>query len=409
MNGGIDSDLKGRISGAVGTLREEILDFTRELIAERTENPPGRSYRSCVETIARRMRGLGLDSEIVEVPVGKGNPRYCLIGSYGPGERALYFHGHYDVVPAFDSGQFKPVLEGGRLYGRGSSDMKGGLAAMIYAVKALKECEVPLDGRIGLTVVPDEETGGTLGSAYLSGSGLLAKNGIGMLTPEPTGGAIWNASRGAITLSIEVRGVSAHVGLSHEGVNAFEHMLEVARELAALKAEAGRKRTAFRILPEGARGSILMMGGRCEGGTGFNVVPGWCRFTVDRRINPEEDLAQEKAKLLDALERCRRKGIRVEAEVLQEGESAGVPDDAPLAAALSDIVRSVTGAEARFELCPGLLETRFYVARGVPALAYGPGALEVSHGPKEYVDVDALVSCAEVYALAGAATLAPRT
>jgi succinyl-diaminopimelate desuccinylase len=407
MDNSIGPGIRERISRAVEALREEIVDFARELIAERTENPPGRHYRSCVDAIARRMGSLGLHSEIMEVPGGGAQPRYCLAGSFGRGDRTLYFHGHYDVVPAFGDEQFRPVLKGNRLYGRGASDMKGGLASMIYAVKALKECGVPLDGVIGLTVVPDEETGGELGSAYLSKLGRLAVDGVGMLTPEPTGGAVWNASRGAVTLSVQVRGVCAHVGLSHEGVNAFEHMLEVARELAVLKAEVGRRTTAYGTMPERARGSILMMGGVCEGGTNFNVVPASCTFTVDRRINPEEDLAQEKARLMEVIERCRRRGIDVEARVLQEGEPSGAPEDVPLAATLSEAVRAVTGAGPKFEMCPGLLETRFYAALGVPAFAYGPGTLEVSHGPEEYVKVGALLACAEVYALAAAATLAP--
>jgi succinyl-diaminopimelate desuccinylase len=408
MEGEKDLELKERVSRAVSASRGEIVDFTRELIAERTENPPGRCYRSCAEAIARRMTGLGFDSEILTVPGGEPYPRYCIAGAYGGGERTLHFHGHYDVVPAFEGDQFEPVLKGGRLYGRGSSDMKGGLASMIYAVGALADCGVPLDGAIGVTVVPDEETGGELGSAYLAKRGLLARGSVGMLTPEPTGGTIWNASRGAVTLSVRVRGVSAHVGLSHEGVNAFEHMLEVARELAALKAEVERRKTSFGITPEAARGSILMMGGLCEGGTGFNVVPASCTFTVDRRINPEEDLAREKERLFETIERCMRRGIDVEARLLQEGASAGVPEDTPLAATLSEAVEAVTGEKPRFEMCPGLLETRFYTAFGVPSLAYGPGTLEVSHGPAEYVEVQSLLECAEVYALAAAATLAPR-
>jgi acetylornithine deacetylase/succinyl-diaminopimelate desuccinylase-like protein len=109
--------------------------------------------------------------------------------------------------------------------------MKSGLAAMIYATLALRETGGLRDGRIGLVFVPDEETAGPRGSRYLADRGLLGQNAIGMLTPEPTGGVVWNANRGAITLEITVKGKSAHVGRQHEGVNAFERMLAVAQAL----------------------------------------------------------------------------------------------------------------------------------------------------------------------------------
>jgi acetylornithine deacetylase/succinyl-diaminopimelate desuccinylase-like protein len=142
-----------------------------------------------------------------------------------------------------------------------------------------------------------------------------------------------------------------------------------------------------------------MMGGRCEGGTGFNLVPEEIFFTVDRRINPEEDLATEKKRLLELLEGHRRQGLNLEVEILQEGFSSGVPEDHPLARTLKRNVEEVTGTSPAFEMCPGLLEIRFYAQAGVPAFAFGPGLLEVSHGPKEFVEVDRIMDSATIYAL----------
>src|SRR5262249_12829020 len=153
------------------------------------------------------------------------------------GPRTLYFHGHYDVVPAQSREQFNAVVRDGRLYGRGATDMKSGLAAMIYATYLLKELELPLRGRVGLCLVADGGAGGRGGSAYLDQAGLLGQDAVAMLTPEPTSGVIWNASRGAVTLQVTVKGRSAHVGLQHQGVNAFERMLRVAAALQGLKAE----------------------------------------------------------------------------------------------------------------------------------------------------------------------------
>jgi len=86
-------------------------------------------------------------------------------------------------------------------------------------------------------------------------------------------------------------------------------------------------------------------------------------------------------------------------EVIQEGGSSATDTDGALGRALADSIQEVTGNRPSFELCPGLLETRFYSQRGMPALAFGPGVLSVSHGPNEYVEVARLVECSEIYAL----------
>jgi acetylornithine deacetylase/succinyl-diaminopimelate desuccinylase family protein len=400
------------VKAAVASSREQMVDLTRELIAIPTANPPGTAYRRAVQAIEGRLVDLGLDATVIEVPATTGeggpgreqerDPGYCLLSFFGPGERTLYFHGHYDVVPAQSEDQYQPFMEDGRLYGRGSADMKGGLAAMIYAVAALRDCRIPLNGRIGLVTVPDEETGGERGSRYLADAGLLGKDGIGMLTPEPTSGVIWNANRGALTLRITVKGKHAHVGLQYQGVNAFEGMIEVANALLRLKGGVEQRSSGYGLEPATARRSILMLGGRCEGGTNFNAVPALCWFTVDRRINPEEDLETERAQLLELLEGLRNSGIDLAVEVLQEAPSAGSPKDSPLGQALTRSIEVVTGQPATFELCPGLLETRFYARQGMPAYAYGPGLLPLAHGPNEFVTVQDMVNCAATYALTAA-------
>ncbi len=405
--------LKQRLIDAIGSHQDDIVRFTKSLVAIPTENPPGRAYRACVDAIAAEVRRIGLDCAVAEIPAERGRghaetSRYWLRGFHGKGRRRLYFHGHYDVVPASNETQFQPRIERGKLFGRGSADMKSGLAAMIYAISALKELDVPLNGRIGLVCVPDEETGGARGSRYLSDRGLLGANGVGMLTPEPTAGAIWNASRGAISMRVTLKGKPAHVGLSCRGVNAFERMLAVAAALERHEKKIAVRRTAFRVHPEKARGSILLLGGRCEGGTNFNVVPAECSFTVDRRINPEENLEAEKRALMQIFDRFRREGIQLETELIQEGRPAGVSESDLVAQALAQSAQEITGKQPVFEMCPGLLEIRFYAAKGIPAFAYGPGLLTVSHGPHEFVGLKDVFSCAAVYALTAARLLGSR-
>ena len=382
----------------VESFREEMIAFTERLVAIPTENPPGNCYAETVQFLREHLRHLGFtDTHVI------GD---CVLSFIGEGQQILYFSGHYDVVPAQNAFQFQPRREDANLFGRGASDMKSGLAAMTYAAKAVREAQVPLKGRIGLVFVPDEETAGPRGSCFLAEQGELGKNAIGMLTPEPTGGVIWNANRGAISLRVNVKGKSAHVGRQTEGINAFDGMLRVADALSHLKREVEKHKTTYKISPDSLRHSILMLGGQCGSGMNFNVVPETCWFTVDRRINPEEDFHLEKQRLFSVLDEVRAAGVNVEVELLQEGAAAGVSQDSPLAQALARNIQRITGRPAAFEMCPGLLEIRFYAQRGVPALAYGPGLLTVSHGPNEFVPVDRIVQCASIYALTAAELLA---
>lgn len=367
-----------------------MLELTKRLVAVPSENPPGNHYDDCARILLDELNRLGFDDARREGA--------CVLASAGTGPRTLYFSGHFDVVPAQSRDQFEPRVEGGNLFGRGSSDMKSGLAAMIHAAAAVRDEGLLKNGRIGIVLVPDEETAGPLGSRDLEARGLLGKDAIGMLTPEPTGGVVWNANRGAITLRATMRGKPAHVGRQFEGVNAFERAVPAMARLLEIKKEVERRETKYNIAPAAARRSILLLGGRAEAGTNFNVTPDFCSFTIDRRINPEENLAQEKQRLLDALE-----GFEI--ETLQEEPAAATSAQDRLGVSLSHHIAGVTGKEPAFEMCPGLLETRFYAAKGIPAFAYGPGLLTVSHGPNEFVPIRNIAQCAEVYALTAAEML----
>ena len=389
---------------------EEMAALLSELVAIPTENPPGKNYRACADFIEKTLQRVGLECERLEADQpreGSGEKPICLIASHGRGESVLYFHGHYDVVPAQSREQFQPSRKDHFLFGRGSCDMKGGIAAMLYAILALKECGAELNGRIALTLVPNEETGGEGGSAWLAAQGRLGRGGIGMLLAEPTSGVVWNANRGAISLHVRVLGKSAHVGLQHQGENSFEKMVQVVQGLQELKQQVEQKTTGYNIGADQARHSILMLGRQSGGGANFNVVPEECWFTIDRRINPEEDMEEEKSKIVAALESCKREGIRLEWEVFQEGRSSACSEEEPLGKVLAQSVQAVTGEVPRFELCPGLLETRFYAAEGVAAYAYGPGMLSVAHGPNEYVDLRKIVDSAAIYALTAAEMMHP--
>src|SRR5262249_9446481 len=158
------------------------------------------------------------------------------------------------------------------------------------------------------------------------------------------------------SLRVRVFGKSAHVGMQHQGENAFERMHAVVERLLELKRKVEQRSTAFASGSLQGRNSILMLGGQSSGGTNFNVVPAEGSLTIDRRINPEEHLATEKAELLRVLEECKGDGIPLEWEILQEAPSAACSGDESLGRTLAENIRVVTGEAAKFEMCPGLLE-----------------------------------------------------
>ena len=379
------------ICAAIDDDQDAMVAMLAALVAIPSENPPGAEYEACLATLADGMSSVGLSPD--RVAIRAPFPRAALRGLVGGSGPTLYFHGHYDVVPAFSRDQFQPRVEGDTLFGRGSSDMKSGLVAMLFAARALIRSRTRLRGRLGLLFVPDEETGGAGGSGALAASGELAHDGIGMLLPEPTSGRIWHSNRGAFTAEVTVSGRAAHVGMQHLGTNAVERAVPILDRLFALKRELD------------ARGSILLVGGRVEAGSNFNVVPDSCRFTVDRRTNPDEDDDSERRRLVELIERG-GDGTSVSIRVIQEGKSTASSMEQPLARMLTDAVTRVTGKAPEAEMCPGLLETRFYAAAGVPAYAYGPGLLSVSHGPNEFVRISRMIECAKIYALVAAAQLA---
>ncbi len=389
----------------VAAQRPAIAAALTELIAIPTENPPGRAYRECVEFLSRLLKNWGIPHQVVQVADGE-YPRYSIVGAYGSGGPGLHFHGHYDVVAAQSPDQFRAVQRDGRLFGRGSSDMKGGIVAMLFAIRALQECGIPLAGPVTLTLVPDEETGGELGMRHLASHGLLPGHSLGMLMPEPSSGAIWHACRGALTLRVHVKGRAAHGALPHQGINAFEGMVRVIDDLLALEPAIESRRTGQTMSPPEARRSVMILGGACGSGASSNIVPEHAWFSIERRFNPEESLAQVKAELQAVFEAHRARGLEIETETFQESEASVAPEHAPLGQVLARAVEDVTGRHPPLELCAGVLETRYFNDRGIPGYGYGPGVLGVSHGPDEHVDLEALFASTAIYALTAARLLA---
>ena len=365
---------------------DEMAALLEELVAIDTQNPPGRGLGRCGRALRGALERLDVPSELIELaPAGELEAPSIVRATVGDDAETIYFHGHFDVVPAQDPVQFRPQRRGGRITGRGTADMKGGLVSMLYGALAARELGLLGDRRIVLHFVCDEETGSVAGSGHLRAAGMIDPGAVAMLTAEPTGGVIWHAARGAITLRVRIAGREAHVGYAHEGVNAFEHMIRIAEPLTKLAREPG---------------SMLVVGGQAEAGAGFNAVPGSAWFSVDCRFEPEKDVERELARLTGVVrDAADAIGAEIAVDVLQAQPSGSTEQTHPAAEALARCVEAVDGARPGFEVCPGVLDTRWYSQLGIPAFAYGGGRLDVSHGPGEYIDEGAMLRCAAVYAL----------
>jgi succinyl-diaminopimelate desuccinylase len=372
-----------------------MVGFASDLVAIPSENPPGAAYDDCVERIGAELESLSIDYELVDTG-DDGTRRRAILATVGDRGPLLYLHGHYDVVPAFSETQFEPRVEGGHLIGRGASDMKGGLAAIVHAARPAAEA----GARIGLVIVPDEESGGRLGAERLAALELLDARAAGAIVAEPTWGTIWHACRGAFTLRVNVHGRPAHVGLHYEGANAFAAGVDLALALRGLERSLRERRSGLDFgSPDPRAGeSIMLVGGIAGGGTNFNIVPDEFSFTIDRRPNPDEDYEEAKRELLDLLAQSED----VDWEVLQDAPSAVTPTDAEFVRTVGAAVAKATGTPPTVTCCPGVLEIRVYDQLGIPAVAFGPGLIERMHGPDEDVPIANLVAATAAYTQVGA-------
>jgi acetylornithine deacetylase/succinyl-diaminopimelate desuccinylase-like protein len=380
---------------------DEMAELLIRLVAVETENPPGRNLTAGAEVLRAAMDDLGLSPEVIDVgPAETLDAPRIVRGGVGSGAGLVYFHGHFDVVPAQDPSQFAARRADGRIVGRGTADMKGGIVSLLYGAAAAREFRLIDGGRIVVHLVCDEETGSSVGSGYLREHGLIDPAARAMLTAEQSGETIWPAARGALSLRVDVHGRAAHVGQAFKGVNSFLHMLEVAAPLGEYARELSERRTRYPVGDGEAPGSMVVVGGLSGGGSNFNVVPARSYFTLDARFNPEEDIDAELARITAIVNTAAKQAdADVSIEVSQLAPPADTPMDGPAAMLLGQCVAEVTGRPARYELCAGCLDTRWYAQLGIPAFGLGPGTFDVSHGPAEYVEEAALHRVAAIYAL----------
>jgi succinyl-diaminopimelate desuccinylase len=323
-------------------------------------------------------------------------------------------NGHLDVVPAgegWTEDPFGGTVKNDRIYGRGSCDMKGGIAAAVYAVEAIRRADIELDGTVEISGTVDEESGGFAGVAWLAEQGRLhASRTDYVIIPEPLYvDRICIGHRGVYWFEVTTRGRTAHGSMPFHGVNAIGLMgLLLDRVHRELQPKLAARTTAMPVVPEGARHATLnlngVLGGQPVDGIQTPCVADTCRAVFDRRFLLEEGFDATKKEIIDLLESMAADvpGFRYALRDLMIVHPVRTPDGSPVVAALDRALHRVLGRSGGLVASPGTYDQK-HVARiaGVPhCVAYGPGILDLAHQPDEYCSIDDLVTATKVIALA---------
>jgi len=404
-------DYKREIAEQVSDYIDEAVELAKELIEIPTVNPPGDEYEECASFLVSRAREYGLETLTIRVPEeqlpsltlwGSTLPRVNVLARWGAGDGPkINVHCHYDVVPpgkGWSVEPFKGVIREGRLYGRGASDMKGALAASLVVAKALKDLKIKPWGHLILSFTPDEETGGRAGAEFLLTNGYLKPDMT--IIPEPSEVYnIWNAHKGAVWMEVILHGKAAHASRPKEGINAFYAMIHVASTLMKNREKLESITSAYRSI-WGAEKPTINIGGICSSGGAVNVVPERARFTIDRRLIPEESMEEVEDELRKVIEDSAKEiNVDVEVRTLLRAEASSTPKNAFICEVLSRNVEMVLGKPPTFTLCPGVLDMRHFVRAGIDCVSYGPGLMKTAHAIDEYINIEDISTYMKVLAL----------
>ncbi len=410
---------RDRVLRAVDDARDELVELTRDLVRFPTVNPPGEGYDVCARFIGSRLAQYGFDVEYFEATESAEHsadfPRVNVVGRR-PGRSArptLHFNGHIDVVPAGDGWSCDPfggVVREGRVYGRGTADMKGGLASSMIAMEAIRRAGVELRGSAEISGTVDEESGGWAGVAHLARIGRLTSESIDfVIIPEPLqADRICIGHRGVYWFEVAIQGRIAHGSMPFLGLSAIDQLGEVLHEITSvLQPALANRLTIMPVVPDGARQATLNVNA-IAGGQSMHDVQSPCvadraSAILDRRFLEEESFESVREEIVQLLERVvqRTPGVSFTLRDLMVVPPVRTPTPSTLVASLDQGISQVFGRSASLVASPGTYDHKHVTRLGgiAECVAYGPGILELSHQPDEWVSIDDLVRAAQVMAL----------
>ncbi len=363
--------------------------LARALVATPSVNPEieesGAGEAGVAELTAGWLRSWGLSVETAEVGAGRWNVVGRLEGDgVGP---TLLLNGHLDTVgvAGMNIEPFGAELKDGRLWGRGSCDMKGGVAALLAATAKIAGERLP--GVLVVALTADEEHA-SLGMEVLVSSGIRADAAV---VCEPTSLAVMPAHKGFVWVEATFRGRAAHGSRPDVGVDAIEH---AGRYLAALGALRTRLCTAE---PHPLLGHGSFHAGTIEGGSAASVYPDVCRLVLERRTLPGESAAGTMDEFQTILDELAAEVPDLEAKLTQglARPATEIPNDSPLVTGLLAAC-AVEGVEPMLAGMTAWVDASFLNQAGTSAVCFGPGSIAQAHSAGEWVDPSEIVTCAAV-------------
>jgi succinyl-diaminopimelate desuccinylase len=379
---------------------KEILRILQDLIRAKSPNPPG-DVSACTAVISALLRNEGIPFEVDESQPGIKNIVATLKGSRGPdgSGKSLMFNGHIDVIPAGDGWKtdpFEPVFENGYVIGRGTVDMKSGIAAMLSAMISLKRQGAPFTGTLLLMAVGDEEYHSEFGTKYLLRKGLKSDFAI---CCEPTDLGLDLGNRGLLMIDVVVKGKASHAGRPALGVNAIHIASTIIAHLARLSF-SGHHNDAFEY-PDGCASVVEV-----NGGAKINVIPDRCSFYIDRRLMPGESgkaATEEIAGIISALTGIvpdigEDHGSSIVMYPESWHEPCWTPAENPVVASAIKCYRAMFQKEPKIGGKSAGTDASHLVSMArIPTLILGPGNFKLSHTVGEKVLFSQVVDASRLY------------
>ena len=360
------------------------------LVATPSVNPEleadGAGEAAAAELTAGWLRAWGLSVEVSEVAPSRWNVVGRLKGNgVGP---TLLLNGHLDTVgvTGMSIHPFGAELKQGRLWGRGSCDMKGGVAALLAATARVAQ-DGPSRGALIVALTADEEHA-SLGMEALVRSGMRADAAV---VCEPTGLAVMPAHKGFVWVEADFRGRAAHGSRPEAGVDAIEHAGLYLTALGALRSRL-QTREPHPLL---GRGSFHA--GTIDGGSAPSVYPDTCRLVLERRTLPGENPAGIIGEFQAVLDGLAAYVPDLEAKLTQglARPATEVPNDSPLVEGLLTACAG-EGVDPRVTGMTAWVDAAFLNEAGTPAVCFGPGSIAQAHSADEWIDPSEIVTCAAV-------------
>lgn len=393
----------------------DLLGRLQQLVGFQTVNPPGLHYDDVTRWLAHELDSIGLAVRRYAVPRRLINaalprdqheyPRFNVLGKLRAprARKTLHFNAHYDVVPV--SGRwrhgsaFSGAIQGGWIYGRGTSDMKGSIASLLLALQALRATGATPRMNIEVSFTADEETDSQLGAGWLVHHAPIHPD-YAIVMEGGEGNAVCCGHNGTLWFEVTVHGRAAHGSLPDHGINALEKMAALVVAFDRYKQKLRRR--SWRS-PEGkTMHPTVNLGGvfECGQGAKINTVPAHASFTIDRRVLPVEDHAAAERDLRAFLTSAARQipDCRISVRKISENFSCFSQPTHPFFTAMAECVTNVRREPTVFNASTGFNDMHFFShVLEIPTLGYGPGG-ENFHAIDERASVRELVASAKIYA-----------